>query len=63
MTHVGDFQAKLILTLVYFTCVAPFGLCLRLFSDPLDVRHTSTATAWKKRTPQHDDVQSLRRQF
>ncbi len=59
----GDFQSKLLLTLVYFTCVAPFGFCIRLFGDPLDIRHAPMTTGWKRRTPQRDNMQTVRRQF
>ena len=60
---VGDFQSKLLLTLVYFMCVGPFGLCAQLLSDPLNIRHTPTGTAWTKRIPQPDNLQTVRRQY
>ncbi len=62
-THIGDFQARLLLTLLYFTCLAPFALLLSLFSDPLEVRDAAGSTAWKKRPVQTQDLQALRRQF
>jgi len=59
----GDFQARLVLTLLYFSWIAPFGLLLRLLGDPLDIRGVPKSTAWKKRAAQKRDMQSLRSQF
>jgi len=36
--YIGDFIGRLILTLLYFTIVLPFGLAVRLFADPLGIR-------------------------
>ena len=65
LTHyMGDFQARLLLTLLYFTWLLPFGLLLRLFGDPLDIRRAPPeSTGWKKRAVQQRDLQALRRQF
>lgn len=32
---IGDFQARLIFSLLYFTVMVPFALGVRLLSDPL----------------------------
>lgn len=62
--YIGDFQARLLLTLLYFTWIVPFGLLVRLSSDPLDIRRVPQSTGWKKRAVQHkDDLQALRGQF
>ena len=39
----GDFQARLILTVLYFVIVAPFALIVRFAADPLSIkpRHQS----------------------
>jgi hypothetical protein len=31
----GDFQARLILSIFYFVIIAPFSLLVRFFNDPL----------------------------
>lgn len=65
-THIGDFQARLLLTLLYFSWLAPFGLLVRVFSDPLDRRGADqpfAATGWKKRAASGRDVRALRSQF
>jgi hypothetical protein len=64
--HIGNFQARLLLTLLYFTWFVPFVMLVRLLSDPLGVRGRRkpvATTAWQKRFAQKRDVQALRRQF
>lgn len=53
---IADFQARLILTLVYFIVVLPFGLLVRLLSDPLAVKNKSRTTMW---IPKHVDDPTL----
>lgn len=51
-TVIGDFQARVILSVFYFVIVLPFGLLVRLFMDPLSIkgRHTTTWTPFAIRT-------------
>lgn len=35
---IGNFQARVLLSLLYFTLLLPFGVGLRLLSDPLKTR-------------------------
>ena len=44
----GDLIARIVLTLFYFTIVVPFGLGVRLFSDPLGMR-PGTGARWHAR--------------
>jgi hypothetical protein len=37
---IGDFIARILLTIFYFTIFMPFGLIVRLVSDPLDIKHS-----------------------
>lgn len=39
---IGNFQARVLLTLLYAIPVLPFGLAVRLFSDPLKIKHRPT---------------------
>ena len=39
---IGNFQARLLLTIFYFTVMLPFGLAVRLFSDPLRIKTRPT---------------------
>lgn len=36
--RIGDFQARVLLTLIYAVLVLPFGFAIRLFSDPLKIK-------------------------
>jgi hypothetical protein len=36
--RMGDFQARLILTVFYFVVVAPFALVVRFAADPLSLK-------------------------
>ena len=51
---IGDFIARVVLTLLYFTLVLPFGLITRLGRDPLDILETRAAS-WLSRTT-HDQT-------
>ncbi len=51
----GDFQARWILALFYFTVMLPFGLIARVLLDPLNVRRAPIMTAWNARPPGEDD--------
>jgi hypothetical protein len=39
---IGNFQARVMLTVFYGVLVPPFGLAARLFSDPLRIKKTPT---------------------
>jgi hypothetical protein len=45
----GDFQARLILTVLYFVIVGPFSLLVRFGGDPLTLKR-GTARGWTART-------------
>jgi len=38
---IGNFQARVLLTIFYGVLVLPFGLAARLFSDPLRIKKNS----------------------
>jgi hypothetical protein len=59
---VGDFQARLLLTIFYFVILAPFGLGMRA-ADPLGLRHRD-GPSWKSRpvAPAGDVLARARRQ-
>jgi len=35
---IGDFNARVILTVFYFILLCPFALMLKLFTDPLEIK-------------------------
>lgn len=55
---IGDFQARVILSLFYFIIVLPFGLLVRIFADPLGVKgqRPTTWTPFTNRTQTLDQA-------
>jgi hypothetical protein len=47
---IGDVVGRLVLTLLYFTIVLPFGLITRLATDPLGL-HRERPAQWLEREP------------
>ena len=61
--RIGDFQARVILFVLYFVIVAPFALVIRWISDPLAVKPGSP-TGWRpRREAESDRASQARRQF
>jgi hypothetical protein len=58
---IGNFQSRLLLTVFYFTVMAPFAVAVRLFSDPLQRR--PRMTGWNEWTHQPTDLAGARRQY
>jgi len=52
---IGDVIGRLVLTLLYFTLVLPFGLIMRLGRDPLALRR-SHSPRWLERQPLPDTL-------
>jgi len=57
---IGTFQARVLLTILYTILVLPFGLCVRLFADPLRIKHRPAA--WLDRSDKAIDIEWARRQ-
>jgi len=49
---IGDFQARLILTVLYFVVVAPFALIVRFAADPLSIKPHQQG--WRRRAEPED---------
>ncbi len=62
MRRVGDFQARLLFGVLYFTVVAPFGLAVRILADPLRVRRPHRSN-WTSGKPWSEGIDALRRQY
>ena len=60
---IGDFQARLLLTLCYFVLLAPYAAVLTKFADALDLRPRPATSAWLKRDAVHPDMGTARRQY
>lgn len=57
--RIADFQARVLLTLIY-AVFAPFGLMVRWFFDPLDVK--KRPADWINHPPETTDLDWARRQ-
>ena len=61
-TEMGNYQGRMLLAFFYFVVVTPFGLSVRLFSDPLYLRPTRNNTMWVKREPLNENLPSAHEQ-
>ncbi len=61
---IGDFNARVILTLFYILLFSPFAIALRLFSDPLQIKGTENQ-GWIPRvdTEEITPLEKATRQF
>lgn len=57
---IGDLIARLVLSILYFTIVLPFGLITRLGRDPLDLK-VDTAAHWVERETHDHSLDDGRR--
>ncbi len=60
--HIGSFNARALITLIYFTILALFGLPLRFLADPMGIKRRPRASAWLRRTTQDLDLDTARKQ-
>ncbi len=61
--RVGDFQARLLLTLLYFLLLGPMGMVVRILRDPLRIKHASKTSVWIPKSEENDSLEIARRQF
>lgn len=62
-TAFGNFMSRLILSVLYFSIVLPWGIGVRLFSDRLDIKKTPRDGAWKSLPRTEDSLKEFRQQF
>lgn len=60
---IGDFVARVVLTVFYFTVFVPFGIGVRLFGDPLRLTPPSEGPSWQRRSKADTSLDKGRRQF
>lgn len=60
---IGDFQARLLLTVFYFTAVAPFGLVTRLVVQPWRLRNAAGTSGWMQSQTREMDLPGAQKQF
>jgi hypothetical protein len=57
---IGNFQARVLLTILYVVLVLPFGVIVRLFADPLRIKERPEK--WLEETPEVFDMQWAQKQ-
>ena len=57
----ADVVGRVVMLVLYFTVVAPFGLAVRFFSDPLHMK--GDAPTWEKREAEVATLESSNRTF
>ena len=57
----GDFVARIFMTVFYFTVALPFGIGVRLFKDPLHLK--TSAAGWLKRETKRETLEDARRLY
>ncbi len=60
--HIGNFQARVLITLVYFTLILPFGLIVANFRDILRMKRAPGNRAWLERSTRDLDLEQARKQ-
>lgn len=58
---VGNVVGRVVMTILFFTIVAPFGLGVRLFGDPLRLKKAEPR--WLERPTRQDTLQDARRSY
>jgi hypothetical protein len=58
---IGNLVGRVVMTVFYFTIAAPFGLALRLFSDPLKMKPAKPQ--WELRETEQPTLEDARRAF
>ncbi len=61
--RIGDFQARVLLTIFYFVLLAPFALIVRRTSDPLTLKPGAQRGWGMRENPAEYTVEMARRQF
>lgn len=59
---IGDMLGRVVLTILYFTLVVPFGIIARFFIDPLAIKG-STDRFWKERNKNASTLDDARGLF
>jgi hypothetical protein len=57
---IGNFQARILLTVIYAIVLFPIGILVRIFADPLSIRHRPAK--WKDTPLETQDMDWARRQ-
>jgi hypothetical protein len=61
--RVGETQARIVLTVFYFTIMAPFGMIRTHLADPLQLKPSAQGPTWASRQRRQPTLDDARRQF
>jgi len=61
--RMGNFQSRIILSLFFFIFVSPFALAVKIFSDPLSIKHQRSTSQWLPKKEIKNELEQYRRQF
>ena len=61
--EMGSYQSRILLAFFYFLVVTPFGILVRLFSDPLKTKSLARLSFWEDRSEIRGEVSAAKRQF
>ena len=61
--RMGSFQSRIILSLFFFIFVSPFALAVKIFSDPLNIKHHTSKSHWLPKEEIPTDLERYKRQF
>ncbi len=59
----GIFQSRIILSLFFFVFIFPFALGVKMFSDPLKIKHHERQSFWISKKEVPDSLERYKRQF
>lgn len=62
-TEMGNYQGRLLFAIFYFVVVTPFGVLVRLFSDPLKTKSIQSSSFWQIHSETSSEIEDARRQF
>ncbi len=62
---IGDFNARVILTIFYLVLLMPFAIMVKLFTDPLEIKKNTMKKGWqpKEEKPGVSPMERAARQF
>src|SRR5688500_12114310 len=59
----ANVQARVLLTIFYFTMMLPFGIVMGLLKDPLRIKQRPSGSYWVERKPTSGTLADAKRQF
>ncbi len=59
----ADVQARVLLTVFYYTVMLPFGMVFGLMKDPLRIKTRPTGSYWVERKPTSEALADAKRQY